>query len=246
MTQQSQQLLTSTFLFRFSVPCLYRRQTWDANGPDKDNTKRAKARYKKVPDSGRQTGIQLEPRFRIPSFGELEGKPLFADIRAAWNKSGLSFTVRVTGKKQAAWCRATRVEDSDGFHVWIDTRNTQNVHRASRYCHRFIFLPLGGGPRASDPLAQLVSIPRAREEPKPVLPATLRIRSERRVDGYLMETHIPASALTGFDPDEHSRLGFTYAVVDRELGWQTFSVGPEFPFASDPSLWGSLELQRAK
>jgi len=34
-------------------------------------------------------------------------------------------------------------------------------------------------------------------------------------------------------------------VVDRELGWQTFSVGPEFPFVEDPSLWGSLELTDA-
>jgi hypothetical protein len=31
-------------------------------------------------------------------------------------------------------------------------------------------------------------------------------------------------------------------VVDRELGWQTFTVGPEFPFVEDPSLWGTLEL----
>jgi hypothetical protein len=43
---------------------------------------------------------------------------------------------------------------------------------------------------------------------------------------------------------EHPRLGFCYAVMDRELGWQTFTVGPEFPFAEDPSLWGTLELEK--
>jgi hypothetical protein len=26
------------------------------------------------------------------------------------------------------------------------------------------------------------------------------------------------------------------------LGWQTFSVGNEFPFQEDPSVWGTLEL----
>jgi len=31
-------------------------------------------------------------------------------------------------------------------------------------------------------------------------------------------------------------------VIDRELGWQTCTMGPEFPFDEDPSLWGSLEL----
>jgi hypothetical protein len=37
-------------------------------------------------------------------------------------------------------------------------------------------------------------------------------------------------------------LGFSYAVMDRELGWQTFTVASEFPFDEDPSLWGTLEL----
>jgi hypothetical protein len=66
--------------------------------------------------------------------------------------------------------------------------------------------------------------------------------SERRVDGYLMQGFIPATAMTGYDPAEHPRLGFYYAVTDRELGWQTFSLGAEYPFQSDPSLWGTLEL----
>ena len=41
-----------------------------------------------------------------------------------------------------------------------------------------------------------------------------------------------------------ARLGFTYFVFDRELGQQYFSVGSEIPFASDPSLWGTLQLVR--
>jgi hypothetical protein len=60
--------------------------------------------------------------------------------------------------------------------------------------------------------------------------------------GYLLAAHIPAAALTGFDSDEHPRLGFSYAVI--EHGWQTFTVGPEFPFVEDPSLRGELELKR--
>jgi hypothetical protein len=44
---------------------------------------------------------------------------------------------------------------------------------------------------------------------------------------------------------EHPRIGFYFAVMDRELGWQTFSLGPEFPFTADPSLWGTMELTPA-
>jgi hypothetical protein len=44
--------------------------------------------------------------------------------------------------------------------------------------------------------------------------------------------------------NDHTRLGFNYAVIDRELGWQTFSLGQEYPIREDPSLWGTLELQQ--
>jgi hypothetical protein len=56
---------------------------------------------------------------------------------------------------------------------------------------------------------------------------------------------LSATALTGYAPAEYPSLGFSYAVMDRELGWQTFTIGPGFPFIADPSLWGNLELQPA-
>ncbi len=80
--------------------------------------------------------------------------------------------------------------------------------------------------------------------PTRVRPGQLRVVSEPRVGGYVLSVFIPQAALTGFNPADHPRLGFTYFVFDRELGQQFFSVGSEFPFASDPSLWGTLELVR--
>jgi hypothetical protein len=150
--------------------------------------------------------------------------------------------VRVAGKQQNVWCRASRLEESDGLHVWIDTRDTRTIHRASHYCHRFAFLPEGSGDGYRSPTAEWLPINRAKDDPVPVSGDKLKVKSEFRGDGYTLSGLIPSSALTGFDPGEYPRLGFTYAVIDRELGWQTFSVGPELPFAEDPSLWGSLEL----
>ena len=211
-------LLAPTFLFRFSTPCLRHDPLWSRGG------------------------VQLSEAHRLPSFGELEQRPVFADFRGAWSEEGVAFTLRVTGKKQPPWSRESRIEDSDGLHVWIDTRDTHSIHRAGRFCHHFAVLPLGGGRRFDKPVAAMLPVNRAREQPKPAPAGGLLVRSERRIDGYLLETHIRADALTGYDPSEHPRLGFTYAVIDRELGWQTFSIGPEFPFQEDPSLWGSLEL----
>ena len=217
----SDHLVSPTFLFRFAVPCVYRRRVWS------------------------EKGAALEPKYRLPSFGELDGKKLFAELRAAWNGTGLSFLLRVAGKTQAPWCRATRLEDSDGLHIFIDTRDTHSIHRASRYCHRFVFLPTGDGPGLRLPVARWLPINRAKEDPQAVADGMLDIKSERLADGYLLGADIPGTALTGFDPDEYPRLGFTYAVIDRELGWQTLSVGEGFPLMEDPSLWGTLELTRA-
>jgi len=168
--------------------------------------------------------------------------------------------VRVQGKRQPPWCRESRPEDSDSFQVWIDTRDVHNVHRAGRFCHRFVFLPTGGGgkggqapfagkkkgacPPFSPAMAEWLPINRAREQPHPIPAGLLKARCRHCADGYLLEALIPAEALTGFDPAEHPRLGFAYAIVDRELGQQTFGVGSPMPYQEDPSLWATLELVR--
>jgi hypothetical protein len=214
----SSQLISSTFLFRLSAPCPFRELRWT----DK--------------------GLRLDESHRLIHFGALDGATTFADVRAAWCDDGLGFAVRVEGKKQAPWCREGRLADSDGYSVWIDTRDTHNVHRATRFCHRFVFLPSGGGRRLDEPVADQLLIDRARENARPVRPGDLHVYSEKRVDGYVLEAFVPAGALTGYSPADHPRLGFTYAVRDRELGMQTFAIGPEYPIDGDPSLWSTLLL----
>jgi hypothetical protein len=69
-------------------------------------------------------------------------------------------------------------------------------------------------------------------------------RAGPKKGGYRVEVFLPTDALTGFDPEEHPRLGFYYAVRDQELGEQVPVVGSEFPYADDPSLWVVLELTK--
>jgi len=114
---EHEQLIDPNFLFRFSVPCLCHKGSWT------------------------EKGIQLSKKYLIPSFGELLQRRIFADLRIAWNEDGLLITLRVSGKKNRPWCRSTRIEESDGLQVWIDTRDTHTIHRAGRFCHRFAFLP---------------------------------------------------------------------------------------------------------
>ena len=214
-------LLAPNFLFRYSVPCRYKADLWSAKG------------------------AQLDEEYALPFFGELEGKRKYAELRAAWSEEGLAFALRVEGKSQPPWCRDSRIEDSDGLQIWIDTRNTQNIHRAGRFCHRFALLPAGTGKNLAEPLAALLAINRAKESPREIPRGSIQVRSQPHRGGYSLEAFIAAEALTGFNPVDQPQLGFFYAVVDKELGPQTFSLGPEFPFDEDPSLWGTLQLVRS-
>jgi hypothetical protein len=211
-------LLPQRFLFRFSAPCRHCEPLWTPQG------------------------APLDENYRLVNLAELEGRAPWAEVRAAWSAAGVAFVVHVSGKKQPAWCRATRPEDSDSFQVWLDTRDVHNVHRATRFCHRFVFLPTGAGRRLEEPMGQSLAINRAREQPRPALPKHIQVHSQKRRDGYVLHAFIAAEALTGFDPQEHPRLGFTYAVLDRELGEQTFGVGSPMAYQEDPSLWATLEL----
>ena len=108
----------------------------------------------------------LDDSYALPALGELDGRLAFADVRMAWSSQGLAWQVTVGGKSQPPWCRDSRLEESDGLQVWIDTRATLNVHRASRFCHRFVYLPLGGGSGSQAAVAEQSLINRARENSK--------------------------------------------------------------------------------
>ena len=75
--------------------------------------------------------------------------------------------------------------------------------------------------------------------------ADVPFRVERTKKGYRIEAFLSANVLYGFDPEQNPRLGVYYAIRDFELGEQTPSVGSDFPFAEDPSLWAVLELVKA-
>ena len=210
-------LIAPTFLFRFAVPCLpFEPATW------------------RVPE-------ELPRECALPMVGELDQRQAFAELRAGWSPRGLSISVCVRGKKQPI-VRANRDPFAcDGLSVWVDTRDTPTIHRASRFCHQFLLLPQGPLPQQS-PFGALVAIDRARENPRVPAQDDIIMASQPLDDGYRMMIQLRAAALTGWNPTEYPRLGFTYAIRDQELGTQTFAVGPDYPYASDRSLWGTLEL----
>jgi hypothetical protein len=179
----------------------------------------------------------------LPSFSaELAGQPKFAQVRAAVGKDALFFQADVQGKQKLPWCRESRLEDSDGLHIWIDTRNSREIHRATKYCHRFGFSPMGRGPKADLPFVGWAPISRARENPPPPPDDQMAIRARVSEGRYRLVAALHFNALTGLDLGDFPTVGFTFAVSDRELGWQSLALQPDLPVAENPSLWAQLQL----
>ena len=188
------------------------------------------------------TEFNLADSYGLPHFGEFDGQRPFADLRMGWNHDGILFNLDVKGKKKSVWCRSTQLLESDGLQLWFDTRDTHNVHRATRYCHWLLFLPAGSGSNGRSPTTSMLKINRAKEDPPSLNQHSAEVRVDLRADGYSLRGFIPGAGLNGWNPDEQRRIGFSYAVIDRELGWQTLASSLELPVAEDPSLWHTLNL----
>ncbi len=214
------QLIPNRFLFRVSHPCRH-----VPNIPDDD-----------------ENLFSLPESCRLDNFAAMDGKANFADVRLAWNRAGLAVQLEVRGKEQPPAGDETKPRLSDGLSLWIDTRDSRTSHRASRFCHQFHFLPVGGGPDHEDPVFVQTKINRAQQD-APLAPAgSVPFRCRRRASGYQLTAFLPAQMLTGYDPEQNPRLGVFYCVRDGELGEQTLGAGTDLPYAEDPTLWSVLEL----
>ena len=186
--------------------------------------------------------IELDESYRLPHFGGFEDQHPFADVRCGWSEKGLHFTAIVKERQLPLECRETAIMDSDSLYIWIDTRDTHDVHRATRFCHWFILMPAGRGAKNDKPVATPVKINRSRETSPTFNQAQVVIESKISKTGYTMSALVPAAALNGWDPEEHRNLGFNFMVNDCELGFQTLALGPDMPIEEDPSLWHTLQL----
>jgi hypothetical protein len=216
-------LIPHRFLFRVAYPCRY---------------------VKNIPAENADRLLDLPETYRIDNFAAMDDRKNFADVCLAWNELGLGLQVEVHGKEELPQGSSNRLRGSDGVTFWIDTRDARTSHRASRYCHQFHLLPTGGGPDGEEPAFSQVKINRALQDAPLCNPSSAPFRCTHTRHGYLMEVFLPAAVLNGFDPEQNPRLGFYYAVRDTELGEQVLSVGADFPYWEDPSLWSVLELVR--
>lgn len=214
-------LLPAAFQFRYAIPV---------------------QRVDKIPRD-KAPLIKLPVDTEIPFPSAMDSATSFARLFAGWNPSGLALSVTVEGKQDWPDCSPDAMHRSDGVQLWIDTRDTQNIHRASRYCHHFCLLPVGEGDDGMQPCFGQFPISRASEDAPEIDPDSILLESVADETSYTVSVWFPSESLTGFDPEGYPHLGFYLAIQDRDHGKQVLTVGDDFPYQNDPSMWVSLTLQ---
>jgi hypothetical protein len=186
--------------------------------------------------------LDLPSECTLPDLGQLEGRSAWAEVRVGWNAGGIGIAVSAEGLPDAQLVR----DRPEGFAIiqfWLDTRDTRNVSRATRFCHRFTArLELAGSRRLSVDVSQR-PIARAMADAPLCRPELLLNRAELARSGWMFELFVPEKALNGFDPETNRRLGFAYQVADNVREDQFLGVGRDFPVGENPSLWATLELR---
>src|SRR5262249_55472364 len=109
-------LLPQAFWFRIAVPC-----------PRVDDMPRR---------DGRKRLLELPDLCILPAGARLEGRTPWAEVRVGWNPGGLGVSVQAEGFGDPK-LSADRPEGFADIQLWVDTRDTRDVSRATRFCHRF-------------------------------------------------------------------------------------------------------------
>jgi hypothetical protein len=178
----------------------------------------------------------------LPDLASLESRASWASVRVAWNAEGLAIAI-LAQRPSTKLALAERPEGFADINLWIDTRDTRNVSRATRFCHRFAaHLSLRGDRQSLDVDLSQRPIARAVADAPIASPDLLSSHTELTRSSWTLEVFLPATTLHGFDPDTNRRLGFAYQVSDHERDDQFLGVGRDFPLGENPSLWATLEL----
>ena len=195
-----------------------------------------------LPGTSGKSLLALPERSRLLVPSALESRsPL--ELRIGWNRRGLAIWARLNGKSTPLRCDPDRPLESDGLLLWIDTRNVQDVHRATRFCHLLALLPSGDGPKGTAPAARQLAVPRAAADAPQIDPDDILMGAKVLSDGYELSAWLPAETLNGFDPASQPKLGFFCELRDAQLGRIPLNLDAEFPYDGDPSLWCTLNLE---
>lgn len=175
-------------------------------------------------------------KYQLPSTEELTGDSPFADVAVGWDPEGIEAYVTVSRPFVKA-CYP-QVSAGDSVELFIDTRDIKTSGYNTRFCHHFFFFPEALEGRQAGELTRF----RSEDSHELCDPTELKVKGKVKKESYSLQIFIPTLCLQGYDPEQYSRLGFTYRINHGGLSQHFSVVTAEYQLEQQPSLWSSLKL----
>lgn len=176
-------------------------------------------------------------KYLLPNTSAICSEEHFADVAMGWNHEGIEFLV--TAKVPYIQASYPNMTSGDSVELFLDTRDVKTSGFNTRFCHHFFFLPEAVESQVAGEITRF----RTEDVHELCNPKDLNVKAVLKNNGYAMHILIPIQCLFGYDPEQFSRVGFTYR-INRASGLpQHFSViSDEYQVEQQPSLWSSIQL----
>jgi hypothetical protein len=173
----------------------------------------------------------------LPDASTLCNQESFAEIAMGWNLEGIELCIQADKPFEQA--HYPGVDRGDSFELFIDTRDVKTSGYNTRFCHHFFFLPEAIEGHHAGELTHFRT-----EDTHPLCdPEELKVKASLSKEKYTLHIWIPKEVLHGYDPEQFSRMGFSYRVNRPRYESQHFSAKTnEFQLEQQPSLWSSMRL----
>ena len=178
---------------------------------------------------------KLAATYAAPRLETISEQPTRCDYRFAWHERGLMVEIDVHGPKDTK-----QLGVPSTLALSIDTRSSPGIHRATIYCHRFVYVSPKATP--AQPTLQLtgesLKIPRAKDAPPPIRKEDLPAQLSRVSDScYRWNVFLRRPILHGYDPLEFPEIGLFAELSDNHLISSRLVRSTLVPAHEDPSTW---------
>lgn len=185
-------------------------------------------------------------KYLLPDTSSLTNEKPFGKVALTWNKEGLEVFALIEQPFQRI--SYPDISQGDSLEVFIDTRDVKTSGYNTRFCHHFFALAVPPEEKQSSESGetwQAEEISRFRNEDLHELcnPYDLKVQASFKKNNHTLQLFIPTHCLHGYDPDQVSRLGFTYRINRPDGPPQHLSVrSDDYKIEQQPSLWASVKL----
>ena len=187
---------------------------------------------------------ELPEEFELPALSSISGGKRIAQARMAWSSRGLFFHAILKGAPGKEAASTSLSSRTSLLTLYIDTRWSPGVHRATSFCHRFDFIL--NRPTKATPVArghgELSPIQRARSAPTAIHPNDISVATFFQPEGYAIRAYLNGTTLTGYAPEEFQEIGVFYTINDSVFGNQIMARTLQSPYFEDPSVWCRSKL----